>query len=344
MNIQIVNKIKSPEEIKSEITIDDNTKKFISKHKEEIKEIIEGKDSRKILIIGPCSAWPEKAVLEYAARLKKIDEKVSDKIKIILRVYTQKPRTTIGWSGCASQPDPFENINIKKGIEYSRKMMIEVSKIDLAIADEIVIPEKYEYFEDILSWIAIGARTTESQLHRMFASGLDIGVGFKNTTQGNIEIAVNSIIAASNEHEYLANQKQIKTLGNKHSHLILRGGDNKPNYDIETIKESFELIKNNKLNKSIIIDASHDNSLDKKTGEKEPLKQREIIHEIITQLEQDKQVDGFVKGFMVESFIEEGNQRITTKEKINMNGLSITDACIGWENTVKLIDEMYETL
>lgn len=343
MSFTISKSISSPDEIKN--LFPNDLTSSIKKHQEEIKNILSNKDNRLLLIVGPCSAWPDAAVIKYAKELALLAQEVSDKIKIVMRVYTQKPRTTVGWSGCISQPDPFKSINIEEGIKYTRQMMLEVAKFDLAIADEVVIPEKYAYLDDLLSWIAIGARTAESQPHRLFASGLAIPVGFKNATTGNVEIAVNGIIAANHEHEFLFDRKQVKTSGNSFAHLILRGGDGMPNYDVASIKKSRELLlKNHCATPALIIDASHDNCLNTSTGKKECTLQPTVILDAVKEMKKHPEVKEVVKGFMVESFLKEGNQKLLDEGSLDKDGLSITDPCLGWDDTKKLIIDLYDLL
>ncbi len=326
-------KILIPQETRKELTLTDELKQKIQKHRQEIKDILESKDNRTLLIIGPCSAYPPNDTIEYAKQISLIQEQVKDKIKIILRVYTQKPRTTLGWEGLLIQPDPFNPPNIQKGIEQARKLMIEITKLNLPIADEILFTHSYPYLKSLLSYSAIGARSTEDQEHRNLASHLNHPVGLKNPTSGDIKKAINSVISTQNSHTFLLNNNQITSNGNPHSHLILRGGKNISHINQESINQASDLLQSKNIkNPSIIIDLSHDNS------NKEPLKQIENLKKI-QQLENKK----YLKGFMIESFLKTGNQKITTKEQLK-KGLSITDPCLGLEETKNLIKEFYEFL
>ena len=306
----------------------------------DIKNILEGKDDRKIMIIGPCSAWPSEAVLEYAEALKPTVDKVSDKFKIILRTYLQKPRTTTGWLGPVNQPNPFETPDLEAGTIYCRKMMIKAVEMGYALADEALFTHNDSYFVDLLSWVAIGARSAEDQEHRIFASMIDHPVGLKNPTSGNISIGINSVIAAQHSHVFAFHGKQIRTDGNEHSHLILRGGNGKPNYDIDSLNTAVNLLEEkNVLNPSVIVDASHDNSLDLSTGKKDPLIQGDVIINVLECMKKDEKINKAVKGFMVESFLKDGNQNATRFSSIEEleYGKSITDGCMGIEKTKEML-------
>lgn len=341
MSSTIVQNVRTPTQLKEVFPLSDEQQKSVLKHRDEIKQILKGNDKRKLLIVGPCSAWPCDAVIEYAQKLKELESEVNN-IKIVLRVYTQKPRTTIGWSGLAKQPDPFKPINIDKGLEEVRKLMIQIIDLGLPIADEIVAPQKFEYVDDMLSWFAIGARTTESQPHRLLASGADMPVGFKNSTQGNIDVAVNGIISAQHSHEYLHAFQQIKTSGNPYAHLILRGGNNTPNYDRESLQLAILKLASVKT-QAIIVDASHDNAIDFVSKKKDASRQPIIIEEVCSYFS-DGPINNIIKGFMVESFLQLGNQKISSQETCDGNGLSITDPCLGWGETKNLIIDLDSSL
>ena len=340
MGLIIEREISQPSEVKEDIALNTKTQRRVQQDTQEIKEIISGKDSnRKLLIIGPCSAWPSESVLEYAQKLSQVSKDVSDKLKIVLRCYTQKPRTTIGWTGPMNSPDPFGDEDIERGIRYCRTMMRDVAQNhELPLADEALFTHNGGYFDDLLSYIAIGARSSEDHEHRVYASGLDVPVGMKNPTSGNLEVAINSIIAAQHPHRFKFNRNQVRTTGNEYAHLILRGGSDGPNYQQENLRAAFEkMSKGQIINPAIIIDASHANS------RKIPLKQLDVLEEVLTY---DPDVLRNVKGFMVESFLEEGNQNHTKYERVSdlVPGLSITDGCIGWDNTQRLMENMYRKL
>lgn len=312
----------------------------ITKHREEIKDIISGKDDRKLLIIGPCSAWRKEAVLEYAAKLKPLAEQVKDELKIVMRVYIQKPRTTIGWLGPINQPDPFQEPDLEAGTLYCREMMVEVAELGLAIADEALFTHNDSYFVDLISWIAIGARSTEDQEHRIFASMISQPVGLKNPTSGEIKKGVNSIVAAQYEHVFGFHGNQIKTDGNEYAHLILRGGNGLPNYDKAHLLEAIDCLEQAKVkNPAIMVDVSHDNSIDPDTGQKDPLKQPKIIADIVANMKANPSIHHTVKGFMSESFLKEGKQGVKAGQTITdlEYGQSITDGCLGWDATEEMV-------
>ena len=330
----------------AKLPLSDELKKQVEKDRAEIFRIIEGKDNRKLLIMGPCSAWPREAVLDYVKMLKPIAEKLKDKIKIVIRVYTQKPRTTIGWTGPINQPDPFDKPNIEKGIFYCRKMMLDIVKEGFAIADEAVFTHNEGYFTDLISWLAIGARSTEDQEHRVFASMIENPIGLKNPTSGDLDVATNSVLAAQNPHVFVLNRKQIRTSGNKHAHLVMRGGGGKPNSDLESIKKAHELMKKKSIeNPSIIMDVSHDNSIT--DGKKDHNAQGKTILEIVKLIKEHSDINKLIKGFMMESFIKSGKQDLTKVKSINdldLSGLSVTDACLGIEDTISNLEKLYKEL
>ncbi len=340
MTYTIQKALPHPKEVKDILPLSDTMKSRVEKDRQEIYNILKGKDQRKLLIIGPCSAWPNTAVIEYAKKLKPLADRLSDKLKIVLRIYTQKPRTTIGWTGPLSQPDPYAKPDIEKGIFYCRKMMLDIINIGLPIADEALFTHNDGYFVDLITWIAIGARSSEDQEHRIFASMIPHPTGIKNPTSGNIPIAINSIIAAQHPHVFALHGRQVQTSGNPYSHLILRGGSSKPNYSLEHIQKSADLMnKKNITNPGIIIDLSHDNSVDPETGKKDPLRQPLILNEIMDSISNNRNLTQMIKGFMVESFLHDGNQNLKNAKSIKeiKAGLSVTDGCLGWEKTKSMI-------
>ncbi len=335
MRATIDKELPSFEFVKKKLPLDDSLRKEIEIHKKEIFSILEGEDSRKLLIIGPCSAWPKDAVIKYFQMLKEHLGDVEKNIKIVARVYTQKPRTTVGWTGPLNQVDPFKDSDIEEGIYYCRDLMLEISRLGFAIADEALFTHSGGYFDDLISWYAIGARSSENQEHRIYASMLDQAVGIKNPTSGDIEKGVQGVIAAQHPHTFLLHSKQITTQGNSHAHLILRGGNGSPNISEEELFKASNLLSS-RSNPSIIIDASHENSIDS-NGVKNPLQQKKVIEEVLRLIEKEDQLKSTIKGFMVESFIIEGNQKLDSKEKLDLRGLSITDKCIGIDETKEIL-------
>lgn len=347
MSYQVQKMIPRVELVHEKLPLSDALKKQIENDRKDLLNILSGKDARKILIIGPCSAWPSEAVLEYAQKLKPIADRVADKLKIVLRVYVQKPRTTVGWVGPVNQVNPYELPNVAEGILYCREMMLKVLELGFPIADEAVYTHKKGYLTDLYSYLAIGARSTEDQEHRIFASLMNHPVGMKNPTSGDISTGVNSVIAAQFSHVFVIDGQQIKTSGNEGAHLILRGGNGKGNCEHKHLLKAHELLEVKKVkNPAVLVDISHDNSIDSDTGKKDPLLQSKILKEVVKDMKKDENIAKTVKGFMCESFLKTGSQNLNKFEKIEdlEYGKSITDGCIGFEETEKLIMDLAEQL
>ncbi len=306
-------------------------------HRRDIEKILEDlNEARRILIVGPCSAWPSEAVCEYADRLSRLQEEVGDQVKIVMRSYLQKPRTKKGWPGPLNQPHPLKPVDIPAGILQCRAMMHRIGK-QLPLADEMLFTHNGRYFDDLLSYAAVGARSAEDMEHRYLASGLDAPAGMKNTTGGSIEIGVNSVASAQSPHVFSYYDAQVETSGNPHAHLILRGGGGRTNFDDASIQEASErLTVEGVSNPAIIVDASHDNS------KKNPKLQPHVIRSVLEGIREQRMGYSHVRGFMLESFLLEGSQKIS--DHMNMNGLSITDPCLGWEETEALIREMADEI
>lgn len=339
MSYKIIKKLPSGDEIIALTPLSDAGYQSIEEHKQEIRNILNGEDDRLLLVVGPCSAWPSDAVLEYASKLSKLNEKVKDAVKLVMRVYIQKPRTVKGWTGPVNQPDPLAAPDLAKGIKYARSLMVKVVEMGLAIADEALFTHNARGFLELMSWVAIGARSSEDQEHRIFASSIDCPVGIKNPTHGSLKIAVNGVVAAQHPHFAVFDGYEVETDGNAYAHLVLRGGDGKPNYSLEHIAEAANYLRAGKVkNPSIIVDVSHDNCLI--AGKKDYTKQPMIIESVLTSLDVMPELRPLVKGFMLESFIKPGNQNVEIVDTIDMDGLSITDPCIGWEQTEELINHI----
>lgn len=303
-----------------------------------VQAILSGHDPRLLMIVGPCSAWPQEAVLEYAKRLLALNPKVAHALKLVMRVYIQKPRTITGWMGPVNQPDPFAYPDIEKGTYYARKMMCAVVEMGLPIADEALFTHNSKGFAELLSWVAIGARSSEDPEHRIFASSLGCPVGLKNPTSGILETAVNSIVAAQHGHVAVLEGCEVETFGNPYAHLVLRGGNKKPNYDNGALWEAKKhMDKHNIANPAIVVDVSHDNC--KVDGKKECTRQGDVIFKILNNIAQEKALQKLVRGFMVESFMKEGNQKLLPDQPdlLDRGGLSITDPCLGWESTQAML-------
>ncbi len=309
-------------------------KESVFRGRNAIHNILNNKDSRLLVIIGPCSIHDPEAALAYADKLVSLREKYKDQLEIVMRVYFEKPRTTVGWKGLINDPLLDNSCRINEGLRIARQLLVQINEKGLPTAGEYLDMITPQYIADLMSWGAIGARTTESQVHRELASGLSCPVGFKNGTDGSIKVAVDAIGAASSPHHFLSVTKFghsaiVQTTGNNDCHVILRGGK-EPNYDAENIALVTEQLKKSNLNQKVMVDFSHANSQKK-------FKQQLIVCDDICQ--QIKQGNKDIFGVMVESFIEEGNQKLVNG-KAKIFGQSITDACIGWEDTKLLLEKL----
>ena len=340
MSFEYVQEIPSPKEILAAMPLSPELAEIKKQRDQEIKAAFTRENSKLVLIIGPCSAHDEDAVCDYIARLAKVQAEVKDRIIIIPRIYTNKPRTTgIGYKGMAHQPKLQEKPNIVEGIKAIRKMHIRaLRESHLPAADEMLYPGNYPYLEDVLSYVAVGARSVENQAHRLTCSGLDIPVGMKNPTSGDMEVTLNSIQAAQAPHVFSYNRWEVKTTGNPLTHAVLRGavdyhGLAVPNYHYEDLKLFAGSYKKRGLvNPAIIVDTNHANS-DKKFAE-----QPRIAMEVMQSRRHSSLLKDKIRGFMIESFIEEGTQKVTE----NVYGKSITDPCLGWKDSEKLIRDLAE--
>ena len=309
------------------LAMSDKASKLVFDSRNEISEIISKKDDRLMVVVGPCSIHDPDAALEYAELLKKTKEIYQNELKIVMRVYFEKPRTTIGWKGLINDPDINNTFNINKGLSIARKLLIDVSEIGISAATEFLDVITPQYIADLISWGAVGARTTESQVHRELASGLSCPVGFKNSTEGSIQVAIDAIKSAQNPHIFLSVTKEGKSAifssaGNQDCHIILRGGK-EPNFNAAFVDSSGNLLHEAGLRESLMIDMSHGNST------KQHKKQIEVCKNISEQL---KQNETRITGVMIESNLIEGNQSDKNKENF-VYGQSITDACINWQDT-----------
>lgn len=335
MNMEFIRKLPIPQELKKQFSLSQELVDVKTKRDAEIEKVFTGESDKKLLIIGPCSADREDAVLDYVCRLAKVQEKVADKLIIIPRIYTNKPRTTgEGYKGMVHQPDPEKKEDMLQGLISIRELHTKaVEMTGLTCADEMLYPENHRYLSDILSYVAIGARSVEDQQHRLTASGLDIPVGMKNPTGGDLSVMMNSMVAAQASHTFLYRGWEVRTKGNPLAHAILRGyvdnqGKSMPNYHYEDLITLYELYqKKNLANKAVIVDANHANS------GKKYLQQIRICNEVLHSCRHSDEINSMVKGFMIESYIEDGAQKIGE----GVYGKSITDPCLGWEKSENLI-------
>ena len=340
LNIQEQKILITPNEIKKQYSIDKNAEKFVANSRSSVKKIMNAEDNRLLVIVGPCSIHDYKAAIEYAHKLKELSDQVSSKIFIIMRVYFEKPRTTIGWKGLINDPNLDGTADIQKGILIARKLLLELTNIGLPCGTEALDPVMPQYLGDLISWTAIGARTSESQTHREMSSGLSTPIGFKNGTDGNLETAVNAILSASKPHSFLGidSNGQVavtKTKGNDSTHLVLRGGSNGPNYFQENINESKKILKKASLAPNLIIDCSHANS-------NKNYKLQGEVFEYCLNLKLSG--ESAIKGLMLESNLVEGNQSLGDSSADLVFGKSITDSCINWDTTSQIIKNAFKNL
>ena len=338
MDMEFLRKLPTPQELKEQFPVSNKVMQIKEERDKEIRNIFSGKSDKLILVIGPCSADHEDAVIDYISRLRKVQEKVSDKIFMIPRIYTNKPRTIgVGYKGMLHQPDPEKESDMLKGIIAIRQLHKRaIEETEFTCADEMLYPENHRYLSDLLSYVAVGARSVEDQQHRLTASGVGIPAGMKNPTGGDISVMMNSIIAAQSGHTFLYRGWEVKTKGNPYAHAILRGyvdkfGRNIPNYHYEDLQPLLEQYDGKDLqNPAVIIDTNHSNS------GKNYLEQIRISKDIMHSCKVSPEIHNLVKGLMIESYIEDGNQKVGD----HCYGKSITDPCLGWEKTEQLIYEL----
>lgn len=342
MSFEFVKKLPVPNEIKEQYPLDDQSMQIKAKRDKMIADVLKGESDKFLVIIGPCSADNEDAVMDYTSRLARLQEKVADKLLLIPRVYTNKPRTTgEGYKGMLHQPDPNKKPDMLNGLIAIRKMHIDIlKKTGLAPADEMLYPENYWYLSDILSYVAVGARSVEDQQHRLTVSGMEVAAGMKNPTSGDFSVMLNSVQAAQTGHTFIYRGWEVNTSGNELTHTILRGAVNKhgqyiPNYHYEDLMRLIEMYDKRTLqNPATIVDANHSNS------GKQFKEQIRIVKEVLHSCRHSADVKKLVKGVMIESYIEEGCQHVGD----GVYGKSITDPCLSWADSEKLLLEMADLL
>ena len=341
-NARFIRKLPIPMEIKKEFPLSERVSATRLARVEEMCAILDGRDRRLMLIIGPCSADREDSVMDYVHRLVPVQDEVKDKLLIVPRVYTNKPRTNgAGYKGMLHQPDPSKKPDMLAGIIAIRRLHTRVvEETGFACADEMLYPEDHRYLSDILGYVAVGARSVENQQHRLVASGLDVPVGMKNPTGGDLSVMMNSIYAAMGDHTFLYRGWEVETYGNPYAHAILRGcvnerGESRPNYHYEDLVQLYKLYMERAIkNPACIVDCNHANS------GKQYLEQTRIAKEVMHSKRYSADINALVKGLMIESYIQDGSQKITECTY----GKSITDACLGWEKTQQLIFDLAELL
>ncbi len=339
INVEKFEHLAAPDLLKENLALSDAALQTVLAGRRAIADILDGKDPRLLVITGPCSIHDEKAALEYAERIKVLNEKVNDRMLLVMRTYFEKPRTTVGWKGLINDPFLDGTCDIGAGLEKARRLLIQITEMGVPTATEMLDSIVPQYIAGLICWAAIGARTTESQTHREMASGLSMPVGFKNCTDGGLSTAINAMIAAGSPQSFLGiapdgQVSVVKTTGNPHAHIVLRGGS-RPNYDTVSINDAVGLLAAKKLPQSILVDCSHDNS------RKNHRLQASVWQDVINQ-----RIDGnrAIIGVMLESNLKEGNQKNTGNLETMAYGVSITDACVDWETTENLIFSAYDQL
>ena len=341
MGFEFIKKLPTPDEIRNQYPIDAKIKALKEKRDQEIRDVFTGKSDKFLAIIGPCSADNEDAVCDYLLRLRKVQDKIADKVLIIPRVYTNKPRTTgEGYKGMVHQPDPEKKPNMLAGLVAIRKMHIRaIEESGFTCADEMLYPENWRYLSDLLSYVAVGARSVEDQQHRLTVSGMEVPAGMKNPTSGDLSVMLNSVVAAQGGHRFIYRSWEVETTGNELAHTILRGAVNKhgeaiPNYHYEDLIRLYDLYSKKDLqNPAVIVDVNHSNS------GKQYKEQIRIVSEVLHSRNYNPDVRKLVKGVMIESYLLEGRQDISDHMT---PGCSITDPCLGWEDTERLLYDIAE--
>jgi len=337
LNIEAFEPMPTPEEIHARVPLSDTAAESVLAGRRTLERILDGKDPRVFVVVGPCSIHDPVAGLDYARRLKKLADEVAGTMVLVMRVYFEKPRTATGWKGYINDPRMDDSFHIEEGMQKAREFLLAVNEIGLPAGTEALDPIAPQYLGDLIAWAAIGARTSESQTHREMSSGLSAPVGFKNGTDGSLDAAVNAIISASSPHSFLGINMQgrssvVRTAGNRYGHLVLRGGGGRPNYDTVSVALAEASLARAGLPQNIVVDCSHANSY--KKPELQPLVMQDCINQICAQR---KTGHRSIVGLMIESFIEAGNQPIPVDLSQLRYGCSVTDACVDWPTTEKMI-------
>ncbi|MFC3283674.1 3-deoxy-7-phosphoheptulonate synthase [Litchfieldella rifensis] len=340
LNVLAQDVLITPEALKQEIPLTEAAERTVIEGRETIQRILDGDDPRLLVVVGPCSIHDVDAALDYARRLRRLADEVKDSLYIVMRVYFEKPRTTVGWKGLINDPHINGSFEIEEGLHIARRLLVELAEMGLPLATEALDPISPQYLQDCISWSAIGARTTESQTHREMASGLSCPVGFKNGTDGSLDVAVNALQSVAHPHNFLGIDQAgqvaiIRTRGNAYGHVVLRGGNGKPNYDSVSVALAEQELAKAGIQPNIMIDCSHANS------NKDPALQPLVMENVTNQILEGNHS---IIGLMVESHIGWGSQKIPEDTSQLQYGVSITDACIDWDTTVQAFHHMAEKL
>lgn len=330
----------SPLELKEKLPATVSQLEFVEQSRERVRRILNGDEQHSLAILGPCSIHDPRSAIDYAQRLKELAREVGETQQVIMRVYFEKPRTVLGWKGFMYDPHLNGSYDVATGIQWTRELFLRLTEMGVPLAAEFLDPISYHYFGDLITWGCIGARTSSSQIHRQMASHMPMPIAFKNNTDGNIEIAVNGVVACSEPQTFLfldpsCRPNYVKSRGNPDAHIVLRGGEQRSNYDESSIAEAIALLKNAQMAQNIIVDCSHDNS------RRNPYRQREVLCAVMDQVVMGNEA---IKGFILESHIEGGNQPIPDCASKLKYGVSITDPCLDWKTTESLIKDVDNTL
>ena len=340
LNIESNEPLVTPSQLKEQLPLSAETSASVQEARQTIFSILDRKDPRLFVVVGPCSIHDTEAALEYAGRLKALSDKVGDTLYLVMRVYFEKPRTSIGWKGLINDPYLDDSFKIEEGLRIGRKLLIDIASLGLPTSTEALDPISPQYMQDVIAWSAIGARTTESQTHREMSSGLSSAVGFKNGTDGGLTVAVNAMQSVSSPHRFLGINSSgqvsvVTTRGNPYAHVVLRGGSNGPNYDTVHVAECEKALAQGGVSQNIMIDCSHANS--NKNPEVQPLVLKDVTHQIL-------EGNQSIIGVMLESHLHEGNQNIPADLSQLQYGVSVTDACMNWQTTEQSLLEMADKL
>jgi 3-deoxy-7-phosphoheptulonate synthase len=341
LNVGAFDLMPSPAEVKAKAPLTEAAAQTVVQGRRAIEAILDGRDARLFAVVGPCSIHDPEAGLDYARRLRALADEVSDTLVLVMRVYFEKPRTSLGWKGFINDPDMDDSFRIDKGMLRAREFLLRLNELGVPAGTEALDPIAPQYYGDLIAWTAIGARTSESQTHREMSSGLSTPVGFKNGTDGDVDSAVNAILSARGAHAFLGVNEQgrtaiVRTHGNRYGHVVLRGGGGRPNYDTVSISLAEAALAKAKLPANIVVDCSHANSW--KKPELQPLVMKDVVHQI-------REGNGSVVGLMVESFLEAGSQPILPPDRSQLRyGVSVTDACVSWDTTAEMIRNAREVL
>jgi 3-deoxy-7-phosphoheptulonate synthase len=340
VNVTAFDSMPTPEDLHRELPLSDRAAAVVMHGRSALRDILDRKDKRLFVVVGPCSIHDPESGLDYARRLKQLQEEVGETMLLVMRVYFEKPRTTTGWKGYINDPDMDDSFHVDRGMANARRFLRDVCELGVPTGTEALDPISPQYLGDLVAWTAIGARTTESQTHREIASGLSTPVGFKNGTNGDIAIAINAILSASHPHSFLGLNSEgrvaiVRTLGNRYSHVVLRGGEGRPNYDTVSVIMAEKALAKAKLAENIVVDCSHANSY--KDAALQPLVMTDVVNQV-------RVGNKSLVGIMVESNIVAGKQSIPDDLSKLVYGCSVTDGCVGWETTEEMILSAHESL